>query len=233
MLSKHCSELVFAILQLSDSEPKSAAGPGRGMSMTSTKRLGTQKSATRAALIDAAEQLIREEGYAALTTRRLAETSGIKFQLIYYYFNTLEDLLLEVVARHSQRNIERLEQALNSERPLRGLWEHHTDPVSGVTSELVVLAKQYERVRAAIAANAEVLREMEVRVMSRYFESRGVDIGMSALDLAMLLTSVSRTLRMERSFGMSVGHANLEAMVEAWFGRIENAPPGRIRKPKS
>ena len=42
--------------------------------MATSKRLGTQKSATRAALVAAAERLILEEGYAGLTTRRLAET---------------------------------------------------------------------------------------------------------------------------------------------------------------
>jgi AcrR family transcriptional regulator len=193
--------------------------------MASTKRLGTQKSATRAALVDAAEQLILEEGYAALTTRRLAEKSGLKFQLIYYYFNTLEDLILEVTERHSQRNIARLQAALDSDEPLRAIWRQQVDvnSRSGIIAELTVLAKDYPRVRKAIADNAEAMRRMEVEAVSAYLERAGLDLGVSAMDIVMLMTSATRTLRWESNFGMSLGHENLEALVETWLQRIERA----------
>jgi AcrR family transcriptional regulator len=192
--------------------------------MAVAKRLGTQKSATRAALIDAAEQLIVEEGYTAVTTRRLADKANVKFQLIYYYFNTLEDLLLEVVERNSESKVEELERALATDRPLRAIWEHSIDPasVTGLNGELVVLARQYDRVRAAIATNAEALRAMEVAALSRYLEANKIDLGMSALDFSMLLTSISRTLRLEPTYGISMGHKNLEALVEGWLQRIES-----------
>jgi AcrR family transcriptional regulator len=194
----------------------------------STKRLGTQKSATRALLIDAAEQLIVEEGYAAVTTRRLADKANVKFQLIYYYFNTLEDLLLEVVERNSQRKIERLEEALAQAKPLRAIWERSIDPatVTGINGELIVLAKQYDRVRAAIAENSELLRAMEVEALTRYLAAHEVDLGMSALDFSMLLTSIARTLRLERTYGMSLGHDNLEKLVETWLEKIEDKAAG-------
>jgi AcrR family transcriptional regulator len=200
--------------------------------MTSTKRLGTQKSATRAALIDAAEKLMLEEGFAGVTTRRLAEKSGIKFQLIYYYFNTLEDLLLEVVARHVQRNGETIEQVLAEGDPLRAVWRFQSSPLSGggIIGELAVLAKQYPRVRAAIAKDAEQLRAREVEAVTDYLNARRIDLGMSALDFTVLLDSVARTLRMEGAYGMSMGHTNLEALVEGWLSRIEGAEPGsRVR----
>jgi AcrR family transcriptional regulator len=193
-----------------------------------TKRLGTQKSATRASLIDAAEQLMLEEGYAAVTTRRLAETSGIKFQLIYYYFNTLEDLLLEVVERHTQRIGAAMDKVLESEEPLRAIWDFQRSPLSGgkVIGELAVLAKQYDRVRAAIATDAEAGRAREVQALTAYLQRRRIDVGVSALDLILLLNSIARTLRMEGAYGMSAGHANLEALVEGWLQRIEKARPG-------
>jgi AcrR family transcriptional regulator len=194
----------------------------------SGKRLGTQKSATRAALIEAAEKLMLEEGFAAVTTRRLAETSGIKFQLIYYYFNTLEDLLLEVVARHVQRNAETIARAFAEGNPVRAVWRFQSSPQSGggIIGELTVLAKQYPRVRAAIAADAEALRAKEVEAISTYLQARQIDVGLPALDLTMLLDSIARTLRMEGGYGMSLGHAELQARVEDWLKRIEAAPRG-------
>jgi AcrR family transcriptional regulator len=196
--------------------------------MATSKRLGTQKSATRAALVDAAERLILEEGYAGLTTRRLADASGIKFQLIYYYFNTLEDLLLEVVERDSERQLERMQRALDSDQPVRAVWGYNRNPEhsTGVIGELAVLAREHQRVRAAIAANAERLREMEVEVLTRHLHDRGIELSISPLDLAMLLVSAARTLRMEDGYGMTLGHADLEALVEGWLERIESARPG-------
>ena len=65
-----------------------------------TRRRGpVENSAMRDALIDATEQLIREEGYAAVSTRRIAAKAGVKGPLIHYYFNTIDDLYLAVFRR--------------------------------------------------------------------------------------------------------------------------------------
>ena len=45
----------------------------RGIQSVSERRLGTESSKTRQALLEAAEQVMREEGYAAVTSRRVAE----------------------------------------------------------------------------------------------------------------------------------------------------------------
>ena len=42
------------------------------------RRVGAENSATRALILDATEQLIREEGYAAVSTRRVAARAGLK-----------------------------------------------------------------------------------------------------------------------------------------------------------
>ena len=42
--------------------------------------------------MDAAEQLLLEEGYAAVTSRRVGARAGLKPQLVHYYFRTMDDL---------------------------------------------------------------------------------------------------------------------------------------------
>ena len=44
--------------------------------MASTRRIGAESSETRAALLDAAERLMLEHGYAAVTSRRVAGAAG-------------------------------------------------------------------------------------------------------------------------------------------------------------
>ena len=46
--------------------------------MTSPRRIGAPDAKNRVVLLDAAEQLLIEEGYAAVTSRRVADRAGLK-----------------------------------------------------------------------------------------------------------------------------------------------------------
>ena len=62
------------------------------------------------ALLDAAERLLFESGYAAVTTRRVAEEAGVKHGLVHYYFGSMEELLTQTLERVAGRLAERLEE---------------------------------------------------------------------------------------------------------------------------
>ncbi len=54
-----------------------------------------------------------EEGYAAVTSRRVAAQAGLKPQLVHYYFRTMDDLFLAAYRRRADQGLERLAQALD------------------------------------------------------------------------------------------------------------------------
>ena len=60
--------------------------------MKTTRRFGPESSATRTLLPDATERLMLEEGYAAVSTRRVAREVGLTPAPVRYYFNTTDDL---------------------------------------------------------------------------------------------------------------------------------------------
>jgi AcrR family transcriptional regulator len=66
--------------------------------------MGPVNSATWSLLLDGAENILKEEGYASLTSRRIAERVGIKQQLTYYYFRTMDELMVEAFRRLSKSN---------------------------------------------------------------------------------------------------------------------------------
>ena len=66
------------------------------------RRIGATDSQSRAQLLDAAEQLMLDEGYAAVTSRRVAARAGLKPQLVHYYFRTMDDLFIEVFRRRAE-----------------------------------------------------------------------------------------------------------------------------------
>src|SRR5262245_33374973 len=88
------------------------------------RRSGAESSsAASAALLDAAEALMLDEGYAAVSSRRLASRAGLDAGLIYYYFGTMDDLFIALFRRGAERSLERQAQALSSPQPLWGLWD--------------------------------------------------------------------------------------------------------------
>jgi len=53
---------------------------------------------TRQALIDAALQVVADEGMASATTRRIAEQAGLPQGLVHYWFATKDELFEQVIA---------------------------------------------------------------------------------------------------------------------------------------
>src|SRR5258707_5844689 len=96
--------------------------------MTSSRRIGAPDAKNRVVLLDAAEQLLLEEGYAAVTSRRVADAAGLKPQLVHYYFRTMEDLFLEEFRRRAEEGLGVLATALESPHPLWALWTVSTMP---------------------------------------------------------------------------------------------------------
>src|SRR5690606_18436132 len=103
------------------------ARPSLG-TMTTARRIGAEDSATRAALLDAAQALMMEEGYAAVTSRKVAARAGLKPPLVHYYFRTMDDLFVALVRRGADEARQRQDAALASDQPLWSLWETTTHP---------------------------------------------------------------------------------------------------------
>lgn len=179
------------------------------------KVLGAENSQTRIALIDAAERLLRDEGYAAVTSRRIAASANLKHQVIYYYFDTLEDLLLEVYRRGSAKGMERLRQALNCEDPLRSLWDFICDPRGArFITEAMALAIRNDAIRAEIAKDGEATRRLQAEVLTRHLKARGVESQISPVLVTLLMNALARLLVNEATLGLKLGHEQAHALVE-------------------
>jgi AcrR family transcriptional regulator len=78
-----------------------------------TKALLREQARTnvRQAILDAARVLFREEGYAGLSMRRLADSIGYTPKTIYLYFADKDDLLSELIEEGVGRLADQLEAA--------------------------------------------------------------------------------------------------------------------------
>jgi AcrR family transcriptional regulator len=143
-------------------------GRNRGRTyMAPARRSPVDDSATRTALLDAAAAVMLEEGYAAVSTRRVAERAGVNNGLVSYYFGTLDSLFIELFRRGAERSLARLTRALQSPQPLWALWElTHDFTSNALTMEFIALANHRKAIRAEIAEYSRKFRTMQVEALS-------------------------------------------------------------------
>src|SRR3954452_15948486 len=138
------------------------------------RRAATEEKVTRA--LDAAEEIILSEGYAAVTSRNVAGHVGIQPPLLHYYFPTIDDLFIAVLRRRSERNVERMTDALSSPRPLHAWWELASDPRgTALFVELIAAANHRPALRAEVGAVARDVRRMQMQRLKHLLPEYGLN----------------------------------------------------------
>jgi AcrR family transcriptional regulator len=128
-----------------------------------TKATAQDKRATRDQILEATLETLKEEGFTGATSRAIARRGGFNQALVFYYFGSLDGLLLAALDLTSERRLERYReafaQAAGLEEMIRVSAEiYREDRESGhmtVVSQLV--AGSLARPELA----PEVLRRME------------------------------------------------------------------------
>jgi AcrR family transcriptional regulator len=187
--------------------------------VAAARRIGAEGSATRALILDATEQLMRDEGYAALSTRRVAAQAGLKPSLVHYYFPATDDLLLALFRKGADQSDAMIEEALHSADPLRALWHFFTDTSrTALAMEFMALANHRKTIRAFMVEHSEQMRERQVELLTRLLGERIG--GCPPAGLSLVLAGIGRALVMEGGMGVVAGHAEARAFVDGWLERI-------------
>lgn len=184
---------------------------------------------TRNALLDAAQELMLTEGYAAVTTRKVAAKAGVNSALVFYYFDSLDGLFIALFQRSAERSFERLQQALASPQPLWGFWDLiHDRSNSATTLEFIALANHRKAIRAEIADYSRRFRKAQLDALSTVLERYGVDPAeWPPASVIVILSGISRFLLIEEAFDVDIGHAETEAIVERHLEALEGPRPRR------
>lgn len=186
-----------------------AATPGK----TQTRRLGVEGSRQRDVLIDAAEAILREEGYVAMSSQKVAARAGLTKQLLYYYFRTMDDLILALVRRVNEHRQARFAAAMDGPDPLAALWALNSDPSgTALATELTAIASHREAVRAEIVTAARQFRAQQVAAVAGLLADRGI-ADRSAAAIVMVAGAIARTINSEAALGLTEGHAEALALV--------------------
>jgi len=188
-----------------------------------SRSLSAESRRTREAILDAAQEIMLEEGYAAVSTRRVAGKADVNQGMVYYHFGAMDDLFIELFQRGADKTFQRQAEALESAQPLWALWDMMQDQShSALTMEFVALANHRKAIRGVIAESSRKFRSLHEEAVTRILKERGMDSETwPPLALVLFMSSVSRFLLMEKSFDISAGHEQMTAVVEKYLRDIE------------
>lgn len=191
--------------------------------MTTSRRMGSVDSEKATAMLDAAEYILTEFGYGALTSRRVAEHLGVKQRLVYYYFRTMDDLVLETFKRLSERDLKRLKDSIASERPLQEIWNVFINTSdSRIVAEFMALANHHEELRAEVIRFIENSRKIQIQALKKAMAATGKNKDMPSPEaIALIGSSLALALNRESTLGVALGHSAAQKMIKQFFQSLE------------
>jgi AcrR family transcriptional regulator len=183
---------------------------------------GKRDTGTRDRLLDATAEIMLEEGYAAATSRRVAEKVGVQRAVVYYYFPTMDDLYLAVLQRGTRARLDVQRRALASDQPLQALWDLTVDPRgTQLLMEFMALANHRKAIRAELAAGAERFREAQVAALTFILRDQGGRTVLPPDVVSVLIAAIGRLIVLESGLGITTGHDNTLELVSEYLHRYE------------
>jgi AcrR family transcriptional regulator len=185
------------------------------------------RAQTEEAFLDAAERLLVEVGYAGITTRRLAEEAKANHGLVHYYFGSMENLLVRVLERFTERLTAR-QRAMYADPkiPFLEKWRHAMRYLVGedvtyekVWLELQALAWNRPELRERVAQVNEEWRAVLTEAFAEPRERYGIEMPLGAL--VSLVMTFNEGIIVERLSGIETGHAELLEWIDGWLAARE------------
>jgi AcrR family transcriptional regulator len=144
--------------------------------MADARRPRAATEEKRMRILDATEEIMLKDGYAAVSSRSIATAVGIQAPLVHYYFATLDDVFVAALQRRAGRNVERMAEALASPEPLRSWWRLASDPRgTALMVELLAAANHRPALKAEVGAIAREVRRMQVDALDVLLGEYGID----------------------------------------------------------
>jgi AcrR family transcriptional regulator len=166
-----------------------------------TRTQAERRAATRSELLNAAEGLIADRGFAAASLDAIAETAGVSKGALYHHFESKDDLLLSLLERRFQERIDagaRIDAEAGRAAPARLVEEIPFDRRWNLLfMEFVIRAARDKDFRHEFRKRLERLRANSARGIARYLERAGIVTELSSDALATIVAALGNGLAIE------------------------------------
>ncbi|MBO2447699.1 TetR/AcrR family transcriptional regulator [Actinomadura barringtoniae] len=168
---------------------------------------------TRSLLLDAAEEVFAEKGFAQATLDDIAYAAGFTKGAIYKHFGTKEDLFLEVSDRHWRRYIDSFTEVVSAVTELgareldevaelwRGLGQDRGAERAALSHELALYLLRNPEARERVTAKRMEAAESLARFIEDGIARFGGTLTIPALTFAHLIIATSDAVVLESRLG--------------------------------
>jgi len=180
--------------------------------------------------LDAAERLLLRVGYAGITTRKLAEEAGLNHGLVHYYFGSMQELLLQVLERFTDRLIERQEEMYAAPGPFLDKWraamryldEDEESGYSKVWYELQAMGWNDPEIRKRVANVDRAWFKVITKALDKAMDEYGLDRTQFPLEAVVTLVGTfNEGITLQRLSGIRSGHSALLKAIDRWLEELE------------
>jgi AcrR family transcriptional regulator len=89
--------------------------------------MGTSERPTRGAILEAARERLLADGYANLSTRKVAAEAGVPLSQVHYHFGSKQGLILALLETENRQRLERQQEMYSADAPLWQRYEQACD----------------------------------------------------------------------------------------------------------
>ncbi len=192
--------------------------------MPPRRRMGPQDSESSQSILDAAERVLRAKGYSAITSQKVAEEAGVKRQLIFYYFQNIDEMILVAFKRSMSRLMEKLEEAKTSDRPVHEIWSNFNNAFDArLVFEYTALANHNENIRNEITKFVEKSRKLQISIISKAYLDKNIDPkdAIPPEAVAFLISAITLSLTREEGTGITLSHKAIKDLVARFLSQFE------------
>lgn len=186
------------------------------------KRIRRDPETTRKLILDTTEKVMVEEGYAAVSSRRVAQELELNAATVHYYYPTTDDLFIALHKRMTDRQLEELERVLSSEHPLEAFWRYQSTGIqTALGVEFLALSSHRKAIRDKLAGSTGKARDTQARLLEKatgWFSAAPDDLTPTAL--TTILVAVGRLLSNEERVGITKGHDEVRGFVDWALTRL-------------
>jgi AcrR family transcriptional regulator len=182
----------------------------------SRKRVRRDPNTTRKLILDTTEALMVEEGYAAVSSRRVAQELGLNSATVHYYYATTDDLFIALHQRMTDRQLAELETVLRSGTPLEAFWRFQSGGAqTALGVEFLALANHRKAVSDLLARSTDAARAAQSARLGDALGDHGCDPAiLPPVALATILVAIGRLLTNEQRVGITCGHEEVRDVVD-------------------
>jgi AcrR family transcriptional regulator len=182
------------------------------------------------AFLDAAERLLVSVGYANITTRRLADEAGLNHGLVHYYFGSMQELLVQVLERFTERLIARQREMYAADAPfiekwrtaMRYLEEDRASGYSKVWYELQALGWNDPEIRKRVAKVDQAWFQVVSENVNKAADEYGLDRSQFPTEaVAGLVATFNVGMHLRMLSGVTAGHSALLKWIDQWLEHLE------------